>query len=457
MSDAGTGFELARQVADAVLFEGYVLYPYRASSQKNHLRWQFGVLVPQRWSESGPAEPWSNQTEVLVEPKPDATLRLKLRFLQAQAKTVEAADEAGAMRPVPSLDVDGATHVTFDEGVDHEVDASLALDDVLAMERTIPFAISAGRAVEPLTRADGSLAGQLVRERWPIEGGLRVGAERLDGPYGVVKVRVAVENVTPWGEDSAGRDAALRRSLIAAHTLLLLERGTFISLLEPPEWARPAVATCENRHTWPVMIGEGRRDLILSSPIILYDYPTIAPESAGDLFDATEIDEILTLRTMALTDDEKREARGTDTRAAAIIDRVDTMPPEYLERLHGAIRDLRQVASVPPPHPEPPETPWWDPGVDSSVSPETDSVLIGDVAVQKGSRVRLRPGSRRADAQDMFLVGREARVEAVLFDVDDAAYLAVSLADNPNADLLGAHGRFLYFQPDEVEPLEGSG
>ncbi|MBV8995805.1 MAG: hypothetical protein JO287_19360 [Pseudonocardiales bacterium] len=83
---------------------------------------------------------------------------------------------------------------------------------------------------------------------------------------------------------------------------------------------------------------------MLSSPILMdYDYPQVSPESPGDLFDATEIDEILSLRTLTLTDDEKLEARATDPRAAAIIDRVEEFPQEVLERLHGAIRSLRPV------------------------------------------------------------------------------------------------------------------
>ncbi len=80
--------------------------------------------------------------------------------------------------------------------------------------------------------------------------------------------------------------------------------------------------------------------------IILEDHPAIAPESPGALYDATEIDEILALRTAALTDEEKREARGTDDRAAAVIDLADTMPPEVLERLHGAVRSLREVTGT---------------------------------------------------------------------------------------------------------------
>jgi len=202
-----------------------------------------------------------------------------------------------------------------------------------------------------------------------------------------------------------------------------------------------------------VLVGEGgERDVVLSSPIILDDYPQIAPESPGDLCDATEIDEILTLRTMTLTEEEKREARATDARAAAIIDRVDSMPQEMLERLHGAIRHLRDAA--PDRGAETADAPWWNPGADASVDPEKDSVQIGDATVAKGTRVRLCPGARGADAQDMFLAGRTAVVEGVFLDVEDKRYLAVTLEDDPAADLHQWHGRFFYFAPDEVEPIE---
>jgi hypothetical protein len=318
-------------------------------------------------------------------------------------------------------------------------------------------------------------------------GSVRLSAERLEGPYGLVRLRLQLENASAWNDPGADRSVALRHSLVAAHSLLGVDQGVFLSLLDPPEWAKPAAEACRNLHTWPVLIGEeGRRDAMLSSPIILYDHPTIAPESQGDLFDALEIDEILTLRTMALTEAEKREARATDERAAAIIDRVDSMPPELLERLHGAVRYLRGVegaeagpeagpeAGAPELHPplgRPPTgrvadrvtggdrlstapelVPWWDPGADRTVSPETDEVVVAGVTVAKGSRVRLRPGQRRADAQDMFLAGRLATVEAVFLDVDGNRHLAVTLDEDPAADLQRWHGRYLYFSPDEVEP-----
>jgi hypothetical protein len=263
----------------------------------------------------------------------------------------------------------------------------------------------------------------------------------------------------------------LRYAMVGTHTLLALTGGAFVSLLDPPEWARGAVEACENLHTWPVLVGADRTDVILSSPIILYDYPEIAPESPGDLYDATEIDEILTLRTMTLTDEEKSAARATDPRAAAIVDRIDAMPAEVLERLHGAVRYLRRVtdrsaapaappepsridlAEGPPPLPDPTQ-PWWDPGADRSVSPETDAVPVTGGWAARGSRVRLCPATRGRDAQDMFLRDRLATVQAVLFDVDGSTHLAVTLDDDPAADLHQWYGRYLYFAPDEVELIE---
>jgi hypothetical protein len=259
------------------------------------------------------------------------------------------------------------------------------------------------------------------------------------------------------------RPDGLRHALIAAHSLIGVPGGTFLSMTDGPEWAAAAVADCQNIGTWPVLAGpDDCRDLMLSSPVILYDHPEIAAESAGNLFDATEIDEILTLRTLTLTDAEKRQARATDSRAAELMDRLDDLPPEMLERMHGAIRYLRGVQQPTAeesdwPAPEitdRPSVPWWDPAADASVSPETDYVLVGDIRVARGSRVLMQPGARRADAQDLFLAGREAIVEAVLKDVDGQVHLAVTPVDDPAADLQRSHGRFLYFAPEEVAPLE---
>jgi len=211
------------------------------------------------------------------------------------------------------------------------------------------------------------------------------------------------------------------------------------------------------------MIGAG--DVMLSSPIILYDQPEIAPESPGDLYDATEIDEILALRVLTLTDDEKAEARGTDPRAAAIIDRCDDMPPELWARLHGAIRSVQppvapetcsQAETGPEAEISDEHVPWWDPGVDGAVDPSTDSLWIAGVDVRKGSAVRLRP-SRRADAHDLFFDGLAATVAGIFRDVDGNDHVAVTIDDDPATEALEWQRRYLYFHPDEVVPLGAEG
>jgi hypothetical protein len=413
----------ARAVADAVLYEGYLLYPYRASATKNRMRWQFGVLMPAAF----PEEHSASVTQLLVEPALHTTLHLRVRFLQVQARTVEVDGAA-----VASVTIDGTDWTSWDEAVEQEVDGVLRFADLLAGDNIVPFTVAGNVASEPL--ADNA---RVVRRRWPLVGELRLRADALPGPYGASRLTVELANTSAWA--GTDRDEALRHALIAAHTVMSVSPGTFVSMVDPPEWAKPAVAECHNQHTWPVLIGDA--DTVLSSPIILYDYPAIAEESAGELFDGLEIDEILSLRTMALTDEEKREARATDPRAAEIVDRVDAMPPELLDRLHGTIRYLRSV--------EQEDKPWWDPGADASVDPDTDSVIVSGVRVARGSRVRLRPGGKRADAQDMFLAGREATVQAVLHDVDGDLHLAVTL----DGDLDPAYGRFRYFACEEVEPL----
>ena len=132
------------------------------------------------------------------------------------------------------------------------------------------------------------------------------------------------------------------RSLVSAHTVLEVHDGEFVSLLEPPEAYRDAAAACRNVGVWPVLVGEqGERDTMLSSPIILYDYPQIAPESPGDFFDATEIDEMLVLNVLGLTDDERREMAASDPRAREIVERCARLSADDLMRLHGVLRDPR--------------------------------------------------------------------------------------------------------------------
>jgi hypothetical protein len=214
------------------------------------------------------------------------------------------------------------------------------MDDLLVEPLQMSFAF-------PTKRSSGALCDPCMRgkrvEQEPINGNIEIAGRQVSER--VFKITTRVLNLTPLADaPGASRDEALKRSLVSAHTILSARGGEFISLLDPPESLRDVAGSCRNIGTYPVLVGaEGERDTILSAPIILYDYPQIAPESAGDLFDGTEIDEMLTLRILTLTDEEKREMRGGDERARRILERTEAMPAEQLMKLHGAARSLRRV------------------------------------------------------------------------------------------------------------------
>jgi hypothetical protein len=439
----------ATPVADAVLHEGYLLYPYRASSAKNQVRWQFGVLGPPGAATAGVGEEPSMRVEVLLEAGPAPVLDLRLRFLQLQRRAVEEATDTG-FQPVRELRSGADSWLSWDEAVDREVDLGpFRLRDLTATGSVVrlPVEVPGGEDVELLHHA-GRVVGRVRRQRWPLRAQVELTVTDEPAAHPLMALRVRVDNMAthPPGGD---RDEAHRRSLLTAHLVLALDGGAFCSAVEPPAWAAARAAACDSSRCWPVLVGaSGQRDVVLASPIILDEHPQIAAESAGELFDATEIDEILTLRVMTMTEEEKREARATDPRAAAILDRCDAMSPQELQRLHGARRDVPQPAAGS-------DVPWWDPGADEGVSPDIDAVEVGGVAVAKGSRVRVHP-ARRADAQDMFFADQEALVTGVLHDVDGQVHVAVVLADDPASDLHDWYGRYFYFAPDELEPLEAA-
>jgi len=448
-----------RAVADAVLYEGYLLYPYRASSRKNQSRWQFGVLGPPGASADSFGEEPQMSMQCLVDVRsPGAEVAVLLRFLQLQVRAVERLDD-GEYTPVDALTLDGRSVISWDEAVEREV----ALP-AYSLDRQEPpvetnVDVPGGEDFEDLVDAAGKTVGRIVRRRWPLHATVRVGTVIANG---LTRLSVEVENVT--ADEARDKDAAIRRSLIGAHVLVEAAGAGFVSLLEPPPEATEAVALCHQSRCWPVLVGApGATDVLLGSPIILYDYPEVAAESAGALFDSTEIDEILTLRVMTMTDEEKAEARATDPRAKEIIDRCDEMTPQALQQLHGVLRDPHgqprpdpaggDIRNAEPADFDTGDVPWWDPAADESVQPEVDSVLIDGVRVAKGSLVRVHP-SRRADAQDLFFADQVARVTAVLSDVDGGTHVALVLVDDPAAEMHDWYGRFLYFAPDELEPLD---
>jgi len=463
-----TSLDRVRAIADAVLYEGYLLYPYRASSSKNQSRWQFGVLGPPLAAAESFGETPRMSMQCLLEcvstgpadVVDDPAVTVHLRFLQLQVRSVERLLDEDYV-PVGELVVDGTSILSWQEATECEiplpaydlVGASSGEDEPVETVIAVP----GSEETEPIVDADGTTVGRIVRRRSPLRTLVTISTEP-DGKH--VLLSVAVENTHP--DRAPTKDDAIRLSLIGAHVLVEAHGpARFVSLLEPDDEATEAAARCHQQRCFPVLVGPpGSTDVVLGSPIILYDYPEIAAESAGALFDSTEIDEILTLRVMTMTDAEKAEARATDPRAAEIIERCDSMSAETLQQLHGVLRDPHAVVDSPadvrnvdPPSFDTGDVPWWDPATDESVRPEEDSVVIDGVSISKGSLVRIHP-SRRADAQDIFFADQVAKVTAVLSDVDGSTHVALVLVDDPAADLHEWYGRYLYFSPDELEPLD---
>jgi hypothetical protein len=436
-------WDRARAVADAVLYEGYLLYPYRATSAKNRSRWQFGVLGPQDAERLGIGENDTLSADLLVQSGGTPALSFVVRFLQLQHRAVERATGDGGFEPVDELVAGERSWVAWDEAVERETAfGPFALTDVAEGLR-LPLVVPSGTEVETV---DG---GRLVRTRRELRADLLLSAEPDDG---LTRVSVAVRNTAPPATD---KDDAIATSLIGSHALTEVQGGEFVSLLEPSPEATDAVARCQRHRCFAVLAGPAdARDLMLISPIILYDHPEIAEQSGGALYDSCEIDEILTLRIMTMTDEEKAQARATDPLAAQIIDRCDAMSAESLLNLHGVLRDPHADADDPGLIPEIPEgVDWWDPMADNAVNPGVDAVLVNGIRVSCGSRVRLRP-TRRADAQDLFYADKVARVTSVHETVDGETHVGVVIEDDPAADLHEWYGRYLYFAPDEVEPLD---
>ncbi|HEY8294337.1 MAG TPA: hypothetical protein VIG41_03285 [Micrococcaceae bacterium] len=455
-----TSLSLARAIADVVLYEGYLLYPYRASSQKNQARWQFGILGPQGAAGTGAGEDPVMSTDCLLRAGPQARLEVHLRFLQLLTRTAERAG-GGTFTPVAELRIGSSRWLTWDEATEHEVVLGPFAMAELAEGLSLPVQIPAGEDVELLTDESGTVAGRLVRRRRALRGVVRLNTAVADGAPAdpLLRLRVAAENVAAG--DGLGKQESITSSFIGTHLLLSVQDADFVSLLEPPAEAQAAAAACAHHRCWPVLAGpEGQRDILLLSPIILYDHPAVAPESSVALYDSTEIDEILTLRVLTLTEAEKAEARATDPRAAAVIDRCEAMSAEELQQLHGVLRNPHALDGVAggsrsapvAPDADTTELPWWDPASDSSVQPDADAVMIDGVPVARGSRVIVHP-RRRADAQDLFSAGQAGRVTGVHFDVDGSTHVAVVLDVDPAADLQEWYGRFLYFAPEELEPI----
>ena len=444
-------------VVRAVLYEGYILYPYRASNIKNRQRWTFGGVYPQGYAAGDESSACRMQTECLVRGDFDTPLEVHVRFLQLVRREVGSLAEPVTELPpepdfmmVPSLSIGDQRFQAWEEAAERDIAVpAVGIGRLTGEAVSILFGFAGGRTVEALRGPDGRVAGGLIRTSTNLEGALRIAA--VEVAPSVFRLTVQIENLTPFEAGSADpRAEAQWRAFTSTHTILGVQGGAFLSLLDPPGELAEAAAACRNQGTWPVLAGEpGTSDTMLSSPVILYDYPQVAPESPGDLFDATEIDEILTLRILGMTEEEKREMAATDERARALLARTEALTAADMERLHGTLRD---------PHFSSPHRNGSNAQPAQAPKPELAFLHLRGRDLKVGDRVRLRPKTG-ADAMDIVLKDELAIIEAIERDFEDKVHVAVVLEGDPGREfgLQRMPGHRFFFAPDEIEPVEREG
>jgi hypothetical protein len=406
VSVQAAGFGAAERLAHALMFEGYVLYPYRRTSLKNMRRFSFGTLQLASACAPGTSDTSSLRVECLV--RGDApSVELSVRFLQ-HVRRVDAGD--------PEPWVEAIERAWSHEATDLRLLAGDGVSGSERFEHTFPGEQASDACS---TRTSAELCAELALTTARIEPEL-------------FKLRIDVAN-------AGTGDDALLGALGSVHVLLRVENGRFVSLLEPPTELAPYTAACHSRGCFPVLVGPADRDdVLLASPIILYDRPAIAPESAGDFCDATEIDEMLTLRVLTLTDEERRQAARTDAKSRAIIERTFAQGEQAQLALHGTRVCERREAIGPSATLEPLRT--------GSAAPRMFA---------PGDAVRLRPKKRGGDVLDIALDGERATIASVEEDFEGCLYYAVTVDADPGRDLGrdGMPGHRFFFAADELERI----
>ncbi len=292
--------QVVDHIARAILYEGYILFPYRPTPLTPQQRVDVGVVVPASAdAEQGPTQ---IGTQCLIQATLGDAVYIHLRFLHLCTRH----------------DADGV----WEEASERSVIVSVDLDDIGVRDSFHwPGCREASRSQETL-RAD-----------------VDVLVDTIANLTDVFRLTVLVTNTTPLSPGASDRASVLRHSLVSTHLVLEAPDGAFVSFVDPPSDLAAAAVTCKPCGLWPVLIGDpGSHDAMLAAPVMLADYPRVASGSDADFLDGTELDEMLVLRILALTDEEKARMRCGDDKARRLLERAERLTAEEILALPGAGR-----------------------------------------------------------------------------------------------------------------------
>ncbi len=385
------------QLLDALLYEGYALYPYTPGAAKNATPTPFGILYPPRYAAALPSTFARLELRCVLQAPPEAVLSAEVRFLGATGRRHEAAAHR-----------------------------------VRLADTTVATLVAPSVTGEPVAEREVEIAGEVkIAEEPPRRLLLALGLRAHELAPDSYEVMLAVENRTPCAQ-GLDRSGALTHSLLSTHPIVRVSGGRFSSPLECP---------CGSVNTFPVLASPAD-DVVVGAAIVLPDHPQLAPESRGGLFDSTEIEEALLLHVKALSDGEREEIERQDPLVREMVARAAAATPEEVLALHGRVTLRDPVTDTPPEEP---------PGLVDPQAGEEHAEVDG-VRFARGGKVRIRPGPD-ADLHARMLDGRTATIERILVDYDGKTHLGVTIDDDPGQELLRDSGRFLFFFAPEVEVL----
>jgi hypothetical protein len=278
--------EHLEELLGTLLYEGYALYPYTPGAAKNSTPTPFGIVYPPAYAAGVAGAHDRLEISGIAIPDEGCTIEAEVRFLVPDgAHAHSAAERRLQVGPLP-------------------------VGETVTVDVTEPFDV-------------GTVSGR-VR--------LRV----VHVADGLSRITLCVHNGTELAAVPGGRAEALRSSMLSTHPVLRLSGGRFASPLERDGAVGAAVETCENVNTFPVLATPGD-DVLLGAAVVLPDHPQLAPESRGDLFDGTEIEEALLLHVLALSDGERDEIARHDPAVRAMIERAAAATPADIFALHGRL------------------------------------------------------------------------------------------------------------------------
>jgi hypothetical protein len=327
-----------------LLYEGYSLYPYYRSAIKNQKPIPFGVIFPKDYNAHYEHSHSNMQSQNILTGNDDLTVAINVRFLHLRKTELfqknSNSDNNDDYAPAFSLDIYGNIYQAGWQTIERKISTgNLRVSELAHKSKIILFEFDSMNEGEIIFNEQKEVVAKTISSVAEIKGTIKIKAGKVKDSKDAFRLTVSVTNLTPV-TDAPGmtRDDAMLQSFLSTHIILHTGQGEFISHQDPPDEWKKAIASCENLNTWPILIDKSNSTL-LSSPVILYDYPEINPLSSGDLFDSTEIEEALLLHVNLLSDEEKKRIGSNDKKLHAMLNKVSGLTPGDLAVYHSMMKE----------------------------------------------------------------------------------------------------------------------